>query len=108
MRGDYKPRRAGQRWLNGAPQYVLDCFDNCGQTADRYTVLMYWPELDGNVAVLGMSGAPTHPQGVSMWSEYHGREIAAYRYREGKTRIQWSALPESIRQHVVARATESN
>lgn len=103
----YKPRRAGQRWLTSAPSYVLDCFDNRGQTADRYTVLMYWPELDGNVAVLGMSSSPTNPQGVSMWSEYHGRELAGYRYREGHHRIAWSDLPKHIQQHIIVRATET-
>lgn len=107
MRGDYKPRRAGARWLSDAPKYILDCFDNRGQTIDRYSVLMYWPELNGNVAVLVMSGSPTHPQGVSMWSEYHGREIALYRYREGRFRVRWSDLPENIRQHVTARAKEN-
>lgn len=107
MRQDYRPRRAGKRWLTDAPKYVLDCFDNRGQTADRYTVLMYWPELEGNVTVLGMSGAPTHPQGVSMWSEYHGRELAGYRYREGHHRLKWSDLPSEIRRHVISRATEN-
>ena len=106
MYRNYKPRRAGKRWLEGAPEYVLDVFDNRGQTADRYTVLMYWPELGEHVAYLGMSGAPTNPQGVSMWGDGHGREIAGYRYREGHYRVKWSDLPENIRRHVVARATE--
>ena len=106
MYRNYKPRRAGKRWLEGAPDYVLDVFDNRGQTADRYTVLMYWPELGEHVAYLGMSGAPTNPQGVSMWGDGHGREIAGYRYREGHYRVKWSDLPENIRRHVVARATE--
>jgi hypothetical protein len=107
MPGQYKPRRAGQRWRENAPDYILDCFDNRGATADRYSVLMYWPELEGNVAVLGMSSSPTNPQGVSMWSEYHGRELSAYRYREGHHRVKWSDLPANIRQHVEARASES-
>ena len=34
----YRPRRATKRWLEGAPEYVLDCFDNRGKTVDRYTV----------------------------------------------------------------------
>jgi len=104
-----KPRRAGKRWREGAPEYILDCFDNRGKTCDRYSVLfggtLYNAEAD-RVAVLDMSGAPTHPQGVSMWGECTRVEAAAWRYREGHYRVRWLDLPEHIRAHVVARATE--
>ena len=55
---------------------------------------------------LGMSDAPTHPQGFSQWGELRAHEAAAYRYREGKRRIRWLDLPEHIREHVKARAEE--
>jgi hypothetical protein len=107
----YTPRRAGKRWLENAPEYVLDVLDNKGETADRYTVIFggsLLSEYDGvvYVQVLDMSDAPTHPQGVSMWSEYPARHIAPFRYREGHRRIRWNDLPENIRQHVIARVTE--
>lgn len=116
MARQYTPRRAGSRWLQGAPEYVLDIFDsrNCGE---RYTVLFtgdllaHYPATDvrrydnTHVQFLGMSDAPTHPQGVSMWGELRAYEAAAYRYRSGKQRIRWEDLPEHIRKHVVARAT---
>jgi hypothetical protein len=111
---DYRPRRAGARWLQDAPEYILDVFDskNCGE---RYTVLFGGSLLisDGTrtgtyVQGLGMSDAPTHPQGVSMWFELKPHEQAAYRYREGKHRIKWMDLPQHIRKHVIARATEDS
>lgn len=108
----YVPRRAGKRWLADAPAYVLDVLDS-GNGGERYTVLftgdLLIRDADGTVYVqyLGMSGAPTHPQGVSMWGELKAHEVAAYRYRSGHHRIKWSDLPEHIRQHVVVRATES-
>jgi hypothetical protein len=109
----YTPRRASkQRWLQGAPDYVLDVFDskNCGE---RYTVLFTGKLLitDGTFAGtyvqgLGMSGAPSHPQGVSMWFELKAHEAARYRYRERHHRIRWADLPEHIQKHAVARAEE--
>lgn len=107
----YTPRRAGKRWLTDAPEYVMDVFDD-KRTADRYTVMFAGSLLisDGTFAgtyvqYLGMSGAPEHPQGISMWGELKAHEAAAYRYRNKHRRIKWDDLPEHIRKHVVARAT---
>ena len=61
----YKPRRAGKRWLEEAPEYILDVFDNKGKTADRYTVLFGgsmldpWLLKDRKVHYLGMNSYPT-------------------------------------------------
>ncbi|WP_424196633.1 hypothetical protein ACMYR3_17060 (plasmid) [Ampullimonas aquatilis] len=45
----------------------LRCFDNGGQTADRYTVVfMKEPERNGCYAALGMSERPFHPLGYGM------------------------------------------
>ena len=113
----YSPRRAGKKWLAGAPAYVLDCFDNGGLSkrngsCDRYRVLFCGDllETDGTFAGtyvqgLGMSDAPTHPQGVSLWFELKAYEAAAYRYRSSHQRVKWADLPEHIRRHVIARAT---
>jgi hypothetical protein len=113
---DYKPRRANlKRWLQEAPPYILDVFDNKGKTADRYTVMFTGPDLlirsNGTayantwVPYLGMSEAPSHPQGISMWGEMSAYDMDSYRYRDGKQRIRWLDLPEHIRKHAVARAT---
>lgn len=109
----YKPRRAGKRWLEAAPEYVLDCFDD-PRTCDRYTVLFGGSLLNGTkdgrevwIDYLGMSGAPTHPQGFSQYGELKPHEAAAYRYANGKRRVRWLDLPENIRAHVIARATRN-
>jgi hypothetical protein len=121
----YTPRRFGKRWREGAPAYVLDVLEDkrCGE---RYTVLFTFPlsyalGRDGLpmgkgvrgefgrtwIQYLGMSGAPTHPQGVSMWGEMKAYEAASYRYRCKHHRIRWLDLPEHIREHVIARATDN-
>lgn len=104
------PRRAGARWLDQAPEYVLDCLDS-KEPGERYTV-MFGGSLrttyEGRhyVQFLGMSDAPSHPQGISMWGELKQHEAAAYRYRCGKQRVRWLDLPPHIRAHVIARATQ--
>lgn len=103
-----KPRRAGARWRQDAPPYVLDVLDNRGKTADRYTVLFVGePTSDGAryiVPYLGMSSDPHSPHGISMWGCLCQSDAAAFRYRSGKDRIRWLDLPEHIRAHVVSRA----
>ena len=100
----YRPRRATRKWLVGAPEYVLDCFDH-PKMDDRYTVMfggsLLEPELveKREVHCLAMSGRPTHPQGISMWGE------ARASWRPARYRVRWLDLPESIRAHVIARAT---
>jgi hypothetical protein len=54
------------------PKY-LRIYDNGGETADRYTVVFtgrYRHKTMGEFWVLGMSGAPRHPQGVCMHDTY--------------------------------------
>lgn len=112
----YTPRRAGARWTEGAPAYILDVFDH-KDASDRYTVIFggpEWTEGDGTrigtwLHYLGMNDAPTHPAyGISMWGEFEAHAAASYRYANGHRRVRWLDLPEHIRAHVVARATEGN
>lgn len=106
MARNWKPRRAGRRWLENAPEYVLDCFDNKGKTADRYTVLFGGSLLEDSLLrarknfYLGMSDAPTSTQGVSMWGECDAA------WRPSHERVRWVDLPAHIRKHVIARAAE--
>jgi hypothetical protein len=114
MAREYTPRRANlTRWLQGAPPYVLDVLDS-KNSGERYTVIftkamssMTGSYADTWVSFLGMSGAPTHPQGVSMWGEMRAYEMAQYRYRVKHQRVKWLDLPENIREHVIARATST-
>ena len=100
----YQPKRSRAKFSEGAPAYVLACYDNDGKTCDRYTVLFgapYWtPDMGRKVQFLGMSGAPTHPQGFSQWGELNAFDRSGC----GK-HIRWLDLPENIRAHVIARAT---
>jgi hypothetical protein len=101
---NYQPKRMSKRWSEGAPEFVLACYDNGGKTCDRYTVLfggsLWEPTMGRFVSFLGMSGAPTHPQGFSQWGE-----IDASCRRGCGHKVRWLDLPENIRQHVIARAT---
>lgn len=101
----YQPKRSRAKFSEGAPEYVLACYDNGGKTCDRYTVLfggsLWEPAMGRDVSYLGMSGAPTHPQGFSMWGEMPSGNRAAC----GK-HVRWLDLPEHIRTHVIARATQ--
>lgn len=102
----YRPRRATKRWLEGAPEYILDVFDWGPECVDRYWVLFGGSLLEPalldlrKVFALSMSAQPDHPMGVSMWGETPAR------YRPAHRRIRWLDLPENIRAHVVRRATK--
>lgn len=99
----YRPRRASKRWLEGAPEYVLDCFDNKGKTYDRYTVLFGGTLIDEEyakfkvVSFLGMSNDPSHPLGFSQWGEVDST------WRPSRDRVRWLDLPENVRKHIIAR-----
>ena|SRR6266566_3835313 len=103
----YKPRRASlKRWLEGAPDYIIDCFDD-PRTIDRYTVIIGGDYLIGDsradmyVPYLGMSDSPS--QGFSQWGELRAWELSGYRYRNGHYRVRWADLPKNIRDHVLVR-----
>lgn len=105
----YNPPRARKRWLEGAPEYVLACYDAGEKVGDRYTVLIggslaYDPKTNHNrrIQYLGMNGQPTHPaHGVSQWGEIESHHRTGMR---GKCR--WSDLPEHIQKHIISRCTE--
>lgn len=101
----YQPKRSRKQWTESAPEYVLACYDNGGKTCDRYTVLfggsLWDASLGRNVQYLGMSGAPTHPQGFSQWGEMPSNNRASC----GK-HVRWLDLPENIRSHAIARTKD--
>jgi hypothetical protein len=108
-RAPWYPKRSRAAWRVGAPDYICDVFDD-GKAGDRYMVFFTGPDFGADldervVHYLGLSGAPTHPQGVSMWGAITSYQFAAYRYRFGRHRIKWCDLPEVIRSHVIDRAT---
>jgi hypothetical protein len=109
----YSPRRAGKRWLEGAPHYVLDVFDHPA-FADRFTIWFdgsqaYHVNRDGSSAPgcdrygnTWLTGLGTSENGgVSGALEYEAYQVAAYRYRSKHRRIRWLDLPEATRRLVV-------
>ncbi len=78
------------------------CFDNGGQTLDRYTIMFDHPDFRNGdqYQCLALSDNPTHPQGYSQWGYAQNSLGLGYR-------VLWTDLPEHIRQHVIDRLTET-
>lgn len=115
---EYTPRRANlSRWLQGAPDYVLDVLDSKG-SGDRYTVVFTkaMSSVTGSyaetwVSYLGMSGAPTHPQGVSMWGEMEAYKMAQYRasvHKQKATTWRIQSLQDGSNGALVAEIRRDN
>lgn len=93
---------------DGTPYHVV-CFDNGGETADRYTVLFtgQYTHLTGGVSLgLGMNATPFHPQGIGMHFEIFGEYETGIDYVEedfghwGEI-IPFSSLPEDCKRAVM-------
>jgi hypothetical protein len=57
---------------NGVPRWVR-CYDNDGETIDRYTVVFtgrYTHKTEGEHWLLAMNGSPFHPQGFGQHMTY--------------------------------------
>ena len=95
----YRPRRAAKRWLAGAPEYILDCFDH-PKFADRYTVLFGGSLVEGGgtLASTWMHGLGTSADGhVSGSFELKAYQCSSYRYANRHRRITWESLPEQVK-----------
>lgn len=95
MTRTYTPRRAGKKWLEGAPEYILDVMDNGGKSADRYMVFFTGkdflvPDTFANTAIqyLDLSAYPSHPQGISIWGDMTAYMTVCYRRRFRRHRIK--------------------
>jgi hypothetical protein len=81
--------------------YLFRIVDNGGSSADRYTVVF----SDGSY--LGMSGSPTHPQGVSMWGEGIDPQVLEDWVEEGSAiDLALGDLPPHLVQHILDRNNE--
>ena len=67
----------------------IKCYDNGGETVDRYTVVyLDYPEKEpATFSAVGMSGQPFHPQGF-------GQHCAAMPGKHLGKRIKFSDLPK--------------
>ncbi len=97
---DYRPRRAGKRWMEDAPEYILDVF----RFPHTWIVLLGGTMLDPEllearkVYCLELNECPTSPNmGVSLSGEWNTW------FRPSWRRIKWLDLPEEVRRHICAR-----
>lgn len=107
LRNSYTPRRAGARWLEGAPPHVLDLFYDA--KLDHWTVLytggLLHPQQGrdfSNTVIFGreLSSWPSHPQGVGISFELKAHEAVRYRYRSGHQRVTWASLPDKVQEFI--------
>lgn len=88
---------------DGKPRYIR-CYDNNGETADRYTVVYtgrYKQKTGGAFWYVGMSGKPFHPLGIGQHGESE-TQIDYPTYGHLGKKIKFDDLPEDCR-HLVLR-----
>jgi hypothetical protein len=86
----------------GVPRWVR-CYDNGGESADRYTVVYTgnYPGRDRLCRYVSMSGAPYYPQGVCQHGESY-KIIDRPTYRHLGKHITFDDLPNDCKQVVVS------
>lgn len=87
----------------GIPRYIR-CYDNGGETADRYTVVYtgnYTHKTLGEHFFTCMSDNPWHPQGVGM-HDSSPTLIDRPRYSHLGKKISFGDLPENCQKLVLA------
>jgi len=87
-----------EKYLNEAiaePEEIKSIWDNEGETADQYTVILN-SKTGRYYDSIGLSSNPGHPQGFSQWGEaLEGNHL-------GK-KITWNKLPDNVKRHVIMR-----
>jgi hypothetical protein len=98
-----KIERASRLLLSdGSPKYVR-CYDNTGETIDRYTVVFtgrYTHKTNDEFWNLSMSGAPFHPQGFGQHG-FGDRPIDRPTYSHLGRKIAFTSLPEDCQKLVL-------
>lgn len=77
------------------PKWVR-CYDNGGETCDRYTVV-YSQQKDGVCRGISMSARPFHPQGVGQHFEYDKADLWRMGQQWGIDRPKYSHLGKKIK-----------
>ena len=88
----------------GTPRYIR-CYDNGGETYDRYTVVFtgnYTSKTAGEHWVLGMSSNPFYPTGFGMTDSYT-KLIDYPTYSHLGKKIKFETLPEDCQKLVLMR-----
>ena len=105
----YTPRRASKtRWLQNAPDFVLDVFDH-PTFADRFTIILTGKGVlttDGTYAGTYLPYLTSDNSGGTCFGEFKAHECTQYRYAQKHRRISWDNLPEAVKKAVIRRVTE--
>lgn len=83
---------------------TVRCYDNGGETADRYTVVFHGNQVRkrfGAFAYLGMSAEPFHPQGIGQYGESRDNFVDYPRYSHLGKRIPFASLPPDCQTAVI-------
>lgn len=91
-------RRAASLMPSGIPRYIR-CYDNGGESLDRYTVVFtgnYRSKTGGDFLYIGMNDSPFHPQGVGMHGG-HKEQIDRPGYGHLGKKISFQQLPDDCR-----------
>jgi len=85
----------------GIPRWIR-CYDNGGETADRYTVVYTgnYRARDEWCQYVGMSAMPFHPQGFCQHGE-HPTPIDRPRYGHLGKKVTFANLPDDCRRVVI-------
>jgi len=98
-----KEERRNRLLPNGVPRYVR-CYDNGGETFDRYTVVYtgrYRHKTGGVFWYVGMSSNPFHPQGFGIHGELYS-QIDRPTYGHLGKKIKFENLPENCQKLVLS------
>lgn len=94
-------KRLTRIFPDNKPRYVR-CYDNNGETADRYTVVFtgnYASKTKRQRWYLGMSASPFHPQGFGQHGE-SSNQIDYPSYKHLGKKIKFEDLPKDCQQCV--------
>jgi hypothetical protein len=92
-----------KRWLQGAPDYIADCYDGGERTLDRYMVFVLPAESSVDLVGYIALDKATQPQGLFGWGELTKTEFAAYQRAGERYRVRWLDLPDAVRKGVRTR-----
>ena len=92
----YRPRRASQKWLEGAPEWVLAVYDT-PECVDRYTILLGGSMLDDAL----LRNRNVHFLSIGRGIGYWGEHPAHLRDTLGK-KIKWADLPSEVQQQATS------
>lgn len=102
----YTPRRASERWLAGAPKYVLDCIRHKKEDGDGFDVL-FTGSLLGTIEGEPQDYAHVYIMGLELttsgaWCsfELNAYHAAQYRRVSKGRRVKWADLPAAVQRSV--------